>query len=322
MKAQNGIFPFAPAVYEHKADLIGETPYAVSRSADLLAAALQKELELYRPDAITVGVDIYNLELESIGAMVEEKAGSCPELAPLPADFTLRVPDYAAEGRFALMLEAASRIAPQCDIPVRVAATGPVTLAAKVIGFEDLLIGLFMEDEAVTEALDQAEEITAGWLRAIRSAGFDAVLFDSTASPPLVGPDQYRSAVLPRHARLMQILADSGQTERELVMGGDTTPIAAMLKETNANVLLCDFAANAAAWKEALGDDSSISVRRNLPLSILDGKDYPAKAEAYLRDLQLFRHPVVGSGILPCGFQPAHLTEFRSVLEELLKQSF
>ena len=316
MKAQNGLFPFAPAVYEHKADLIGESPFSVSRSADLLTRALEKELEIYRPDAITVGVDIYNLELEAIGATVEEKKAGCPELALIPAGFELRTPDYGKEGRFALMLEAASRIAERSDVPVRVAATGPVTLAAKVIGFEDLLIGLFTEDEAVAETLDRCEAIAAGWLHTIRNAGFDAVLFDSTASPPLVGPDQYRSAVLPRHARLMQILADSGQAERELVMGGDTTSIAAELKATNANILLCDFAANAAAWKKALGDDDTIHVRRNLPLAFLNGSDYPAKAEQFLQDLRYFTHPITGSGILPCGFRPEYLTEFRRHLEE------
>ncbi|MCK7483425.1 MAG: hypothetical protein M0C28_45105 [Candidatus Moduliflexus flocculans] len=57
--------PFVPAVYEHKARLIGRTPSQVCRSLDLLLEALEREDAIYGPDALTVGLDVYNVEAEA-----------------------------------------------------------------------------------------------------------------------------------------------------------------------------------------------------------------------------------------------------------------
>jgi len=59
--------PFCPAVYEHKAALIGTTPSFLSRDAGLFEKALVREAELYGPDLLTVGCDVYNLEAEAGG---------------------------------------------------------------------------------------------------------------------------------------------------------------------------------------------------------------------------------------------------------------
>ncbi|NLH75514.1 MAG: hypothetical protein GX465_00560, partial [Acidobacteria bacterium] len=62
--------PFVPAVYEHKARLVGRSPSEVCRSLDLLLEALARERELYGPDALTVGLDVYNVEAEAAGCAV------------------------------------------------------------------------------------------------------------------------------------------------------------------------------------------------------------------------------------------------------------
>ena len=62
--------PFVPAVYEQKAFLIGDTPSRVSRDADLFYRAMMTECETYQADALVVGMDVYNLEAEALGAKV------------------------------------------------------------------------------------------------------------------------------------------------------------------------------------------------------------------------------------------------------------
>ncbi len=62
--------PFVPAIYEHKARLIGRSPSEVARSGELLVEALEKELETYDPDVLTVGLDVYNVEAEAAGCAV------------------------------------------------------------------------------------------------------------------------------------------------------------------------------------------------------------------------------------------------------------
>ena len=129
-----------PAIYEHKAALIGASPADISSSADLLSAALVEESCRYGADYLTVGVDVYNLEAEACGAEVTSAGPkACPDirspvfsLDELPRELAL--PEVPGSGRFGVMLEAGRRtvesVAPQ--VCVRVAASGPVTIATKL----------------------------------------------------------------------------------------------------------------------------------------------------------------------------------------------
>ena len=100
--------PWEPAVYEHKAALLGCAVTEVANSADRLVAALLAEYETYRADYLTVGVDVYNVEAEACGARIlDTGAEACPEiplplwdLAALPA--SLPLPEVPAAGRFRL----------------------------------------------------------------------------------------------------------------------------------------------------------------------------------------------------------------------------
>ena len=82
---------FSPSIYEHAAALIGKTPRAVSRSADLLFQAHAKAFHLYNHDPVVVGIDIYNVEAEAYGAAV-----SIPESNDIPAISGHACPDAAA----------------------------------------------------------------------------------------------------------------------------------------------------------------------------------------------------------------------------------
>ena len=57
----------------------------------------------------------------------------------------------------------------------------------------------------------------------------------------MFAPAMFEEHLLPLYQRLMTYLDTSGQRELELVIGGDTAPIANPLKETGATILLCDF---------------------------------------------------------------------------------
>ncbi len=303
--------PFAPAVYEHKAALLLLPPYPVSRHPVLLRQVLEAENQIYRPDYLTVGLDIYNLELEAMGGVVEDCGNLCPEISRMPAAIPLLERIFSA-GRFKMMLEVAGQLK-NCGPRIRIAATGPVTLAAKFLGSEQLLMDLILDEGAGGAVLTQMFRVCNRWCEIINQHGFDAIVFDSMAAPPLCSPDLYGDKILPLHRELMQGLTSRGQQERELVIGGDTTVIAPLLKETGANILLCDFAADPAAWKKQLGEDAQVQVRRNLNPAVIDQLD-PADFRA---ELELFTHPIFGTGILPYEFDPAKLLAFRERFAEL-----
>jgi uroporphyrinogen decarboxylase len=44
--------PFVPAIYEHKAALIGKSPSQICRDAELLHEGLRRELATYDPDML------------------------------------------------------------------------------------------------------------------------------------------------------------------------------------------------------------------------------------------------------------------------------
>ena len=312
-----------PAIYEHKAALIGRAPLEVSRSADLMVEALLREFEIYGADYLTVGLDVYNVEAEALGANVMAAAPlACPDLTgplfdldKLPA--TLPQPGIPTAGRFGIFLEAGLRV--QAGLGdrshVRVAASGPVTLAAKLTNPEAIILSLCMEDGQAERLLAFCTQISAQWLRCLRSHNLDAIVFDSMAAPPMFSPELYARHVLPLHQHLMTILRESNQQERELVIGGNTAPITRLLSSTGANILLCDYATDAKTFKDAFGDDGALTIRRNIAPTALSQADTSIAVQQFTADLARFSHPIAGTGILPYSFEPEIFHRFRQQLE-------
>jgi uroporphyrinogen decarboxylase len=309
-----------PAIYEHKAALIGRSPSEVANSAELLTEAVLKEYEVYQSDYVTVGLDVYNIESEALGAKLAAPGkNECPDLAGTLYDLNnlperLTLPDIPEAGRFSLLIEAGKNVneAIGKKIKVRVAASGPVTMAAKLAGIEDLIMSLCMQDGNAMRLLEFTTRIAEEWCLCLRSNGLDVIIFDSMSAPPMFSPDMYAEFALPLHRRLMGILEKSGQLERELVIGGNTSPIAALLPQTGANILLCDYATDASEFKSALGDDSKLKVRRNINPALLRLSDMESLANKFSSELSIFSNPIAGTGILPFDFNPKKFSDFKN----------
>jgi hypothetical protein len=127
----------------------------------------------------------------------------------------------------------------------------------------------------------------------------------------MVSPDGFARVLVPRLARLMAALQASGQTERELVIGGDTSSIAGLLPATGATFVLCDAPTDAKAFRQALAPSPDCRVRRNIAPDRL-AVDPGGRAVAFVRDLTQFSRPVAGTGVLPYDFEPRHFLEFRN----------
>ena len=136
--------PFCPAVYEHKAALIGATPSDMSRDAGLFERALVREIELYRADLVVVGCDVYNIEAEAAGCRVRffesNDVPSISERTVRPGDdiSRLRVPDPEKDGRMPVCLEAGRRIQARFgrDVIIRGALSAPFSMACELAGSE------------------------------------------------------------------------------------------------------------------------------------------------------------------------------------------
>ncbi|MBF8294619.1 MAG: Uroporphyrinogen decarboxylase [Bacteroidetes bacterium] len=183
--------PFLPAIFEHKAWFVGETPSRVARDAHLLTTALLAEYERVQPDALTIGVDVYNVEAEAIGCSViyyEGDDNSVPAIGSEGAVFqgsedvtSLKMPDPRKDGRMPLNLEVARNIVKVLgkEVPIRGAVSGPFSLAAHLAGPENFFMLTVTQPDLVNNLLHFASEVIKRYGKAFVELGCGVVIFDS-----------------------------------------------------------------------------------------------------------------------------------------------
>ena len=306
---------FLPAIYEHKAWFIGRTPSDVSRDPDLLARALLAEFEAVGPDALTVGIDVYNLEAEAAGCQVTFHGVNDASIPGIkPGAHCLRVGDDLSQaplphplrdGRMPVNIEAARRVRREVgpDYWLRGAIAGPFSLAISLVGAEALFLACLDRPEWVRQLLDHAGRIIRAFGRAYLDAGAELIVFDSQASPDLVSPGMYAQLVLPVTRDLAAWAATQGVRDLPLVIGGNTTRIAELLIRTGCNNLLCDFTSDFDTWAAACRP-AKRALRRNLSPQLI-GAAPPAEIHAAAareiargRDLPGF---IMGTAVVPFG---------------------
>jgi uroporphyrinogen decarboxylase len=318
--------PFAPAVYEHKAALIGVTPSAMSRNAELLEHALSRELDLYEPDVLTVGCDVYNVEAEAAGARVRFfETNDVPSIAERPLRpgqdvRALPIPDPERCGRMPVFLEAGRRIQDRhgADVLVRGALSAPFSMACGLVGDEPMLMALLDEPEWSASLLDFCSVAVEAYGKAFVDRGLGLILFDSQAAPPLVSPSLYRSFILPPTARTIAYFQiDLGVPLVPYIIGGDTAPLLESILATGTNNILCDFRADLPAFVKRLRGEP-VFLRANLDPRLLETAE-PAEITAAARRILAIgaRHPrfLLGTGILPYDLPPEKVLAVRKALD-------
>lgn len=321
--------PFVPAVYEHKARLIGRSPSEVARSGDLLLEALEKELEIYDPDVLTVGIDVYNVEAEAAGCEVRYygRAPAIPAVAgPVvrgPGDLgRLRRPDPGRDGRMPLLVEAAARLerARGRELVVRGAVTGPFSLACALAGTEDVLVATVEDPAFVRALLAFAARVAVDFGTAFLTKGVEPVLFDSKASPAAASPRVFRDLVGPVYRDVViPGLRRAGARTLPLIIGGDTTPILEDLIATGAGQLLCDAGADLGRFAKRCGEERR-AVRASVDARLVHtGSPEEIKREAR-RVLGLIDgRPgwLFGCGVVAYDCDPANVIAIREARDEL-----
>ena len=297
------------AIYEHAAQVIGETPWRVSRDAGLLARAHAGTYQRYHHAPVVVGIDVYHLEAEAYGAAVHDAGGvGTPKLSPLSGyelDDLLTLPalDTARAGRLPMVLQAGRQVRdahPEAD--VRIPVTGLFTLAAQLIGLEPLLMELLTEPDAVSAALQHLLAGQRRWCRQIADAGLGMVVFESAASPPMMSPMFCRQVLFPPlGALLAEVQAVTGAGAM-LIQGGDTAALTAELCALPIGHLLCPAETDQAAFMAGISPCPTTEVRVNMRAGVIASPHWPDIQQELDRTLALaHRHPAgcIGTGIIP-----------------------
>ena len=187
--------PVYAQMSNHAARLAGVSTRTFFRdAATFLRCELDADL-FYGLDAPTINYDVYNIESEALGAPLVWTEGEIPAIDPSQyllksvSDFRqLRPPPAGTAGRMPFVLEINRRLA-DLGLAPKVRFTGLFTLAANLVGLQELILAAMTEPEEVHEFLRfLTQEVVAPWIVCQREKSgvkVTATGSDALASPPL-----------------------------------------------------------------------------------------------------------------------------------------
>jgi uroporphyrinogen decarboxylase len=320
---------FCPSIYEHAARVIGKSPWKVSRDVELLSKAHIEAYRLYRHRPIVVGIDIYNLEAEAYGAVVGRAAGNAiPAIREYPCSsakelLSLEPFDPKTAGRIPMVIEAAKQVSQKCpDADVRIPLSGPFSLAANLVGFEDLLCEIQTGPDLVAGALRHLVAGQVEFCKEVVRNGLDIAFFESAATPPLLSPQNFRQIELEALKEIMQKTAAVVGHPVPCIMGGDTLPILDDILETGTGYVCCPAKTNQQKFMEKMRDHPEVMVRINMDARAITSKNLEVLEKEVDRVIALTqnrRNICIGTGCLPFEAEPEVVLKTKEYILSLRK---
>ena len=303
-----------PSIYEHAAQLVGETPWRVSRDSELLRRGHAEAYRLYHHTPIVVGIDIYNLEAEAYGAVVQEPAGNgIPAICAHPCasidDILALSPfDPAEAGRIPLMMEVALRLQrelPEADI--RIPLAGPFSIAVNLLGLTNTLMLAATDPVGLRRCLQHLADGQVTFCEAVIRRGLDIAFFESAAAPPLLSPDAFCEIELPPLKDIMRRTAGLAGHAIPCIIGGDTEPILDHMLATGTSYLICPTETAQARFMARVWDREDVHIRVNISPEVMSNGSWPEVRDELDRALALVEdrpNVCLGTGALPYETSP------------------
>jgi len=309
---------FCPSVYEHAAGLIGKTPWEVSRDGRLLSKAHIEAFRLYNHRPVVVGIDIYNLEAEAYGATVDKPAGTgVPAIFRHPYSsakelMTLEPFNPKTDGRIPMVIEAAGRVADECpEADVRIPLSGPFSLAANLMGFENILCEIQTSPDLVIRALRHLVAGQVEFCEEVVHQGFPdkigIAFFESAATPPLLSPQDFKNIEFDALKEIMEKTAAVVGHPVPCIIGGDTAPILDSILETGTGYVCCPAGTDQQLFMDKMQAHPDVMVRINMDPGPMTSKNFSEVEKEVDRVLKLANNRkkvCIGTGCLPFETDP------------------
>ncbi|MBN1804443.1 MAG: hypothetical protein JW837_04270 [Sedimentisphaerales bacterium] len=305
---------FCPSVYEHAAGVVGKTPWEVSRNGELLAQAHIETFRLYNHRPVVVGIDIYNLEAEAYGAIVNKPTGtgvpaiSRHKYSASKELINLKPFNPKTDGRIPMVIEAALRIAEECpDADVRIPLSGPFSLATNLMGFENLLCEVFTEPDSVIAALNHLVTGQVEFCKEVISQGLDIAFFESAATPPLLSPRDFRKIEFNALKETMEKTAAVAGHPVPCIMGGNTVPILDSILQTGTGYVCCPAGTDQKLFMKTMHKHPEVTVRINMDPRPITSKNFEDVEKEVDRVFELANNRekvCIGTGCLPFETDP------------------
>jgi len=296
----------------------------VARSEDLLVEGQLAAYELYRHPLVSVGLDIYNIEAEALGGIIDfPDDASLPSLrSPLTEDSlrfgALKVPNPQKDGRMPMLLNACRRLKAAIPAVISGTVTGPFTLAAIVRGFEAFTMDMYDDPSFAGEQLRFASEVTFALAAAYHELGVSVAINESWIAPPLCAPDLYRKFAQPVEKDLISRLIALGVPRVSLVCGGNTTTIAADMLATGTSYIMADWDCDRLAIK-SLCESRGVMLRASIAPGMVERGSEAELKEAVSRvmaDCRGYSNFVFGCGIVSYTTPGEHVLLLKRLIGE------
>jgi uroporphyrinogen decarboxylase len=268
--------PTGPLAVHFCARVAGVSVREYTLKPRVLAEAVIRYYERFRPDAIWVSADTW-VSAQAMGAQVEATGpdqplgGVGPPRIRSTADID-RIPpvDVNAQGRYPLMIEALERVAEALGKEVFIVACFdqyPFSLAAALMGINEIMVKLVEDRPMVLALMERCLEYGLAYGRALGQAGAD-LLSGGDSPAGLIGPRAYEEVALPFEMRLIAGLKKLSSRPISLHICGRALPILARMAASGADVLEIDHGVELEEACRIAGPD--IALWGNLdPVSVL-----------------------------------------------------
>jgi len=319
------MIPFMPTIIEHAAALIGQTPSAAARDTSLLAMAHIKAYNLYRPDTVTVGMDIYNIEAEALGCHIRfYDDTSIPGIIthPFKLDSQPSLIRFSTGlGRIQMLLDAASTVKNTIGdmVRVNVGICGPFSVLIELLGYDMAIHAFIAEDERIPPLLAALTNFQKHYCDAISEHGLGVTIFESWASPPLISPGIYKKYALPYEQALLAHLKTHKHTVTPLIIGGDTYSILENILNSGTTLLVSDYNTPLDLYIQK-AQEKDLWVRANIdPKLVRQGRmtEIEARIKEIYEKRDTYPKIIIGTGVVPYDTPPENLLNVRRLAHEL-----
>ena len=317
--------PFIPTIFEHSAKIINKTPSQVATSKELLEEAQVQSFLLYKPDAVTVEVDVYNIEAEALGCKIKyHEDCSIPGVIEHPFSEAYKLNSISfciKNGRIQMILDAAESIKKRIGsyTKVSIGISGPFSICAELAGFEKLIIDCMSDDNIVYDLLKKILDHQKEYCNEIIKRGLGITLFESWAAPPLISPDIYKNFVMPYEKQLISYIREQDVHYIPLVIGGDTTAIIHDMIETGTSLLISDYKTDINYFVEN-AKENNLAIRGNIDPKLIERgpvEEIIMQLEVMLKKVNGYNKFIVGSGVLPYNTPSENVLAIRKYLENM-----
>ena len=174
-------------------EMIGKKVKDAVQDGGVHAEAIKKMNEIFPTAATTVIMDL-TLEAEAFGCQIEFQENDMPHilgrLVSNAEDIeNLKVPDLSA-GRFPEYLKANRLTAERTnDKPVFAGAIGPFSLAGRLYDMSEIMVGCYIEPDAIRCLLDKCTELIQKYCLELKRIGCSGVVIAEPAAGLLSNDD-------------------------------------------------------------------------------------------------------------------------------------